>query len=295
MSDSEGVQASSGQNVGEKTQCDTVRGGVVRKAFGLDLAGYSTGRSALAMATVSDNGPPTVTILTGSPFSQEVCGSDNLPRVREVEVACLQGLLKEGPLFIDVPIDLQGLPSPKRQEFVWQLTKRPVDQAFGGLPPLADKIGACVVRVQYLWGVPRDRTNDPLREKVFETYPAGSLKHAGKKHEKYKGRARYIEENGSRWQPRREDNDRDMTLAELLADLTWTAVGDGFVLTHDEFDAALCALTGVCTQLKRNGLQQMIAKELAGFGDSFPVPSSYVLLKQIPLDVRVCRRHWEEL
>jgi hypothetical protein len=109
----------------------------VKKAFGLDLAGYATGQSALARATVNDDGPPTVTILTDSLFSCEIHGADNLPAVCATEVGCLQAMLKEGPLFIDVPIDLQRLLAPQNPRFVWQLTKRAVDQAFGGLPPLA--------------------------------------------------------------------------------------------------------------------------------------------------------------
>jgi len=269
----------------------------MKTSFGLDLAGYSKCKSALARATISKDGPPTVAILTRSVFAQKVDGKNRLPGHVAGEIECLRTVLNEGSLFIDVPIDLRGLLSPRNPQFVWQLTKRPVDQAFGGLPPLADRLGACVARMQNL----RKRllTNGQgnlLEHGLFETYPAGSLKLAGKNHGGYKGgRARYSQEH--RWQPSREGNDRDSALAALLNNLQWTADGeiDGF--TDDEFDAALCALTGFDHRLCGEDLREEINRRLAesGYGNGYSAPRGYVLLKEIPPDVSLCRRRWAEL
>jgi hypothetical protein len=262
------------------------------KAFGLDLAGYSTGSSALAMATTTDGGL-TVAILGGRVFLQEIHGMQNLQAVCNAEGGYLHELLEEGPLFVDVPIDLQELLAPQNPTYVWQLTRRPVDQAFGGLRPLADKIGACVARMQNLWHRLGNQGGDPLGRRLFETYPAGSLKNDEKVHEKYKGKARYTQEKNGRWQPSREDNCQDGILARLLNDLGWTATQNGFVLTHDEFDAALCALTGVCDKLHGQELQAVMNEGLQqdGYQDGHAAPRGYTLLRHIPGKVVIHREH----
>jgi len=240
---------------------------------------------------VDDDGLVTVAILTGNVFQQEINGGNPLLGHANEEAEYLRGLIEEGPLYIDVPIDLQDLPIPERPQYVWQLTKRPVDQAFGGLPPLADRLGACVARMQNLWRLLQaNGYGDPLGHRIFETYPAGSLKCANETHEKYKGRAQCNEQD--QWQAGREGNDRDDTMAQLLNRLQWTGEADGFSLTHDEFDAALCALTGVCERLEGPALTQMINERL---GNDYPVPAGYVLLKGISQNVRVYVRTWQEL
>lgn len=269
----------------------------MKKAFGLDLAGYSTrkSKSALGMATVSDDGPPTVTILTGSVFAQRVNGRNGLPNHSGREVECLRKLLREGQLFIDVPIGLQCLPTPENPQFVWQLTKRPVDQAFGGMCPLASWIGACVARMENLWRLLKTNGHeDPLGHQMFETYPAGSLKHAHEVHEKYKGKAQYTEQN--LWQPCRNGNDEDSTMARLLNHLKWRGTTEEFSLTHDEFDAALYALTGVGKQLREQELADEMNRCLAakGYGDDYLAPQGYILLKEIPRNVVICHRAWQE-
>lgn len=257
-------------------------------AFGLDLAGYAAGRSALAKATADDDGSLTVAILTGHVFRQRINGENPLPDHANEETNCLLRLMEDGPVYIDVPIDLQDLPIVEDPQYVWQLTKRPVDQTFGGLPPLADRLGACVARMQNLWRLLRaNGQGDPLGHQVFETYPAASLKHAKEIHEKYKGRIQYSEQK--QWQAWREGNDKDSTMARLLNHLQWTGGADGFSLTHDEFDAALCALTGVCEQLSGRDLNNTI-KETLGRGD-YETPDGYVLLKTIP-PCTITSRDW---
>ena len=180
---------------------ERMRGHAVTKAFGLDLGGYSTGRSALAMATVRDGGLPTVALLTNSVFTRRARSKNEFQGTLDEEAECLRTLLNEGEVFIDVPIDLQGLVSPAEVQFVWELTRRPVDQAFRGLCPLADRIGACRVRMQNLRRrLEASGQRDLLGHRLLETYPAGSLKLAGKNHEGYKGgHARWGREN--RWRP----------------------------------------------------------------------------------------------
>lgn len=267
------MQARGRRNTGDKIKYETMGGYVMKKAFGLDLAGYSTGRSALAMATVSDDAPPTVTIMTDSVFARKVKGKNRLPNHCRSEVECMQNILSEGKLFIDVPIDLRDLQAPPNPQFVWQLTKRPVDEAFGGLCPLASWLGACVARMQNLRRRLRDGNNDPLGKRLFETYPAGSLNLGNQKYEGYKpGQAQWSRRN--HWRPCRGGNDKDITLAGLLNNLTWTADTELDAFTDDEFDAALCALTGFGNQLCEQKLRDVMNRRLAAkdYGDAYSAP-----------------------
>ena len=140
---------------------------------------------------------------------------------------------------------LQGLPNTTAPQRVWQLTNRPVDKAFTALPPLADKIGAVVARMQRLKFVLGDKSF--VGKNLFETYSAASLELLGLYDKKHKGVARF--ESGS-WRgvevAKKSEQAKNSRLAENLNQLRWTASND-FELTHDEFDAALCALTGIAS------------------------------------------------
>ena len=62
------------------------------KAFGLDLAGYSTRGSSLVVGESSDQ-HPTVTVLDGHCFAVEADGDASLTGKAAMEIACLQSLL----------------------------------------------------------------------------------------------------------------------------------------------------------------------------------------------------------
>ena len=228
----------------------------VKVAYGLDLAGYSKGKkSALArVAWHGGNEPVEAKVVTDHPFAQELKRCHKLaPRCEQQAIDCM---LAQGRLFVDVPIDLQGLMGldPRKEsgdcdhQFVWELTLRPVDYAFGALPALADRIGSPVARFRNILST---LGIDPLGDGLSETYPAASLSLVGefercknkKGHLTYKdGRAK--REDG-KWVPcgRREGQRAADTAVACIA--TEIGITTGTTITDDELDAVLCALTGV--------------------------------------------------
>lgn len=250
-------------------------------SYGIDLSGFSKGMTAIARAEKAK----------GSEFIQiriidEECfrtfheGADKIEDIGWKESECIGRYLKEGPVYVDAPIDLQGLPNPVNPHFVWQLTMRPVDRAFNALPPLADRIGYIVSRFKFCM-----RTLKPecLGESIFETYPAASLGLMNLINKTYKGNAVFKE---TKWQGLTVDK-RDRNLALLLNELGWTA-SFGMELDSDEFDAALCAVTGVMPDgalLKGVGLKQHINEILENkfkAGLVYDAPEGYVLLRKAP-------------
>lgn len=255
-------------------------------AFGLDMSGYSQ-PSALAVA-VRDGEQVKVTVLDGHCFGVVAGGSTSLAEKANEEAACLRRMMNRGPVYVDVPIDLQRLPHPDAPKYVWELTKRPVDRAFRGLCPLADRIGSCVARMQYLLELLRE-DSDPLGSRLLETYPAASLKLAGKASQGYKGNVAF---RGGGWigKPgeKAADQKKNDRLADLLNTLGWKAEA-GFILNDDEFDAALCALCGVSDTLHSEELAGEI-NALIHDGNTYQAPAGYVLLKRVPQRVQVARR-----
>lgn len=201
----------------------------MKTAFGLDLAGYSGGRSTLAKATFAEQDGFRITIYRNHAFATKLEGHDAISEHAEQERHLIQTCR---PLYIDVPIELQGLPALDPVHFVWQLTKRPVDYAFGGLPPLADRIGSPVARIVHL--LQGDLSS--LGTDLFETYPAASLlPMLGVVPSSYKGRT--AERQGGRWIG-------DDGLADILTRMRIEAV-EGTRLNDDHLDAAICAITGI--------------------------------------------------
>ncbi len=276
--------------------------GHVDTAFGLDLAGYSTDGSALARAGRVAAGSLHVTVYRNHCFGRKAPGHRLLADVARPQVELLVACLRHSRVVVDVPIDLQGLPGPADPRFVWELTMRPADYAFAALTPLAQLIGSYVARFLHLRGsLPAD-VGEALGKKLFETYPAASLGLMRLPNKKYKGSA-YVDDSGG-WvgQPdeSRPRSGLNRQLAKLLNTLGWTAPPSAS-LTHDEFDAAMCALTGVATpsavlagselgeEIRRRiegRLQKHRATVPAGVIRAVP-PQGYILLTQRPVGVRV--------
>lgn len=263
-------------------------------AFGLDIAGYSTGRSALARAVLAEDGVVDLTVYTGHVFARKPKPGNFEEHLRE-EVAVLRGCLALGKVMVDCPIDLQDLPTPPRVTEPWHLVKRPVDHALGGMPPLADWIGAPAARMNHLWRLVTAEAGDPLGSSLFETYPAGSLRLLGLPHRKYKDGEGAVTCREGRW--------GETTLGAIATALGFEGE-NGLRLNHDEVDAAVCALTGVFEddyRLQERGLEEAVAERLSakkgrkGRGAAFDrPPRGYVLLKRLPpgLKVRVEKCAW---
>lgn len=254
-------------------------------SFGLDLAGYSGGRSRLCVAEALPDAAAKATILTGQAFEQPADGSDRVGALTAAERAVLSHCLGLGPLYVDIPIDLQAL-NTGRAAWVWELTRRPVDYAFRALPPLADKIGAPVARF-------RQACQPMLRHlgaRLFETYPAGALQLLGIPSGGYKGKR--IRRAGGVWQG-------DEALARIAGALRLVAE-DGNDLDDDDLDAVVCAVTGLVApgqRLEREALDEEIAgrisRRLGCPRDRLPAwraPHGYALLNAQPFAEIVCAR-----
>ena len=263
-------------------------------AYGLDLAGYSQGKkSALARVEWPGEGPVKAKSLRGHPFACPAKGIDKLDTEREQNE--IDRILAEGNLCVDVPIDLQGLmgldsaesSSSSYPRFIWELTLRPVDCAFHARPPLADRIGAPVVRFR---NILTKSQRSQLGSRLWETYPGATLELVTRTKPGYKkGRAK---SEAGEWVPIREGCTADEELACLATALS-VAANPGTELNDDELDAVLCALAGVapkCALLFGCGLEEVVScriNKMAGTEDTaFAAPKGYVL---------VGRRFWSEI
>jgi len=231
--------------------------------FGLDLSGYSTGRTTLAAVQISGHTAEAV-VLRESAFSKYRGGVDDGQKALKEEREALSWCLARGPVAVDVPIDLQGLPTPEGYQFIWELTKRPVDYAFDALAPLADRLGACVARFKAV--VATDVLRAELGRRLFETYPAGSLRVMGAPYQGYKGVAG----------------------RHLCTAIAHTLGFHHCDLSDDELDAIICAVTAVapdgCRLEGKRLVQRMhtikpfTAKTRLGHRE----PDGFVLLERWP-------------
>ncbi len=248
-------------------------------AYGLDLAGYSTKKSGLARATRSGDSIR-VEIAREHAFKRERRGTDRLADVVRSELSVVQRCLEQGSLLVDVPIDLQQLPHVEHGVYVWQTAKRPVDQAFKAMSPLANLIGAVVSR---FWQIRRQLEDSLLGTRLWETYPAGSLGLLGVTNKKYKDQSARRESGG--WVPVSSDP-KKRVLASLLNELGWLGEA-GLEIDDDGFDAAVCAVTGVAAdeqRLEGKSLAAAIQGRLgvADGGIACEGPRGYVLLATQP-------------
>jgi hypothetical protein len=234
--------------------------------FGLDLSGYSTGRTVLAAVQMSGDAGAAA-ILRGSAFSQYRRGVDDARAALAEERDTLSKCMNVGPIAVDVPIDLQGLPAPDDICFIWELTKRPVDYAFGAMAPLADRLGACVARFKAV--LSEGDLVSVLGRRLFETYPAGTLKLLGLPHQSYKG----------------------VSGRELCSVIGIRLGIDNCDLLDDELDAVICAVTAAAPAVGRVTGMRLVRTmhNLAPPTEMTPrgqkAPSGFVVLEQWP-----CRR-----
>jgi hypothetical protein len=152
--------------------------------FGIDLAGYTTGKTSLAVIEI-EGSAATATLLRGSALSVKRETGDVLKEILSQEVAVLRRCLAIGPVAVDIPIDFQDLANAERAEYIWQLTLRPIDRAVKAMPAFADRIGAPVARFAAIM-----REGDfggLLGQNLFEAYPAGTLKKLKINAGRYKG------------------------------------------------------------------------------------------------------------
>jgi hypothetical protein len=152
--------------------------------FGIDLAGYSTGKTSLAAAEF-DGRAVKATVLRGSSLSIPRHGNCCFNQAIDDDVRTLGRCLETGNVAVDIPIDLQGLPLPLNPSKIWALTRRPIDRKLRAMPPFADRIGAPVARFAAI--MREGYFDDCLGRSLFETYPAEIWRRLKVKAGNYKG------------------------------------------------------------------------------------------------------------
>lgn len=258
------------------------------EAYGLDLGGMSQGNSALARAERGARGTK-VTIYTGHAFLKKPSEKALLRDIVAVEKKVLEECMEHAPLYVDVPIDLQGLPCPGKEVYPWQLVQRPADRAFGALRPLADRIGSVVARFINLHRALGSCY--VVGEQVMETYPAASLELLGLPRKSYK-RGGHIEREDGHW---KGSGVSGTVLSEIASGLGLVAE-KGVMLDHDELDAAICALSGVAEaehKLQGDELEAEIENRLGVVSVDCSAPEGYVLIRSQPekMTVLVEKKH----
>jgi hypothetical protein len=219
--------------------------------FGIDLAGYTTGKTSLAVVNVQGHSAQ-ATLLRGSALSKKRKGTDLLREALKEEVAVLRRCLAIGPVAVDIPIDLQGLPSPTNAERIWQLTRRPVDHVVNAMPAFADRIGAPVARFGAI--MREGNFEHCLGETLFEAYPAATLKMLKINAGRYKG------SNGAQ------------SLSKLCAVLNLKPP----VENDDDIDAIICAIAAA-TPIE-------VIHEAASFEIEGPLPRGFRIPKSLAFE-----------
>lgn len=259
----------------------------VKTAFGLDLAGYSTGKSGFARADFIDKNLIEVTVYQGHIFARKSKGEDLIEEIVKMEKELLLACCNKGHIFVDIPIHLQGLPCPKNVKFIWELANRPVDFAFDAMPPLADRIGSPVARFLNLFSSLQEELN-PLGKQIFETYPACSLNLLGLPSKNYKNSK--ISLKNMQWISEKSGE----VLVKIANGMNLTA-NEKISLNDDELDAVICAITGIVDEKYRlqgneltNNINKLIEKRMKRKTQCryFP-PKGYVLLKDIPEEATI--------
>jgi len=231
--------------------------------FGLDLAGYTTNKTSLAAIECQDR-IANVTLLRRSSFSRERATTSFVESVLKEEAFDLQRCINLGPIAVDVPIDLQGLPYPDAPKQIWELTRRPIDSELRAMPPFAERIGAPVVRFAAI--VRCATAGNSLGKSIFETYPTAIWQKLGIIPGAYKTRRK------------EKAKERGEACVALCKSLKIEPVLEN----DDDIDATICAVTAVAPE-------DFLCKPEDYSLERGLLPCGFRLLKKNPFD-RICVR-----
>lgn len=222
-------------------------------SYGIDLAGYSTGKTRIARLQKDANGSDVhASLLTSGALLKKRDGNHKyFQTIIQEELDELVGFLKEGSIYVDIPVDLQQLGRWRAFENLWEQTNRPIDYALNAMPPLADRIGSPVARFQTILAYGRTLggaydISKLVGKTIFETYPAASLKFSNIKAQGYKN-STAIWQDGA-WVIKsitKENEPSQQAFSRILKWLCCEAVSEGFELTNDDLDAIIAALPGI--------------------------------------------------
>lgn len=190
-----------------------------------------------------------ITLFDNHPLQKPV--SDNIPLMPILESgAKLLRLFQSKEIYVDVPIDLQGLPYVNKPQYVWQAIKRSVDMINDALSPYAHTIGSQVTRFDHLLQIAFNKKK--YNRTIIETYPKKSLMNLDLYFNKYKGLS---VASCPGWKQewlvvkQKMSKDKDIKncsrLVNNLNKLGIIAYGRNLRIDDNVFDAIICALTGI--------------------------------------------------
>ena len=211
------------------------------------------GKNSFAVIKI-DGGRATATLLRGSALSAKHESHSLLKDILKQEVAVLRRCLKVGPVAVDIPIDLQGLPFPNAPNELWELTKRPIDKKLRAMAPFADRIGAPVVRFAAMRRHPE--FSGLLGQDLFETYPAAIWQKLGIVAGDYKSQQR---------------EKAEAACAALCKRLKI----EPSLINDDDIDAIICAVTAVAPE------DHLCNVEDYGINS---IPCGFRLIRQYPFE-----------
>lgn len=243
----------------------------MRIGLGLDLAGYSTGKSELAYVEYGAF-QSKVFLIKESPFAQKRRSDESRLDAEREDAETLTRLVSLAPTAVDVPIDLQGLPNNPTSSHIWGQTKRPIDFALSGLAPYSDRIGYVVAR--FGGALAKSNLANLLGVRLFETYPAACLVALGTISKGYKS------------------NNAGASRSTISR-----ALGlDDVTLTDDEIDATVCALTAAAdpSDCFEGDELSTYARTLSGLSNALPPKGYRLLRRRTPNPITVTRIRYAE-
>jgi Protein of unknown function (DUF429) len=235
--------------------------------FGLDLAGYTTGKTSLA-AIEPEAKRAEVTLLRNSAFARRRATTSSLELAVQEESYDLERCVKLGHVAVDIPIDLQGLPFAPRAREIWELTKRPIDKKLRAMAPFADRIGAPVSRFAAI--MVHAKFGKVLGERLFETYPTAIWQKLGIIAGEYKSRQK----------------ERAKARKEACIALCSKLRIEPSLKNDDDIDAVICAVTAIASEDHLCKTEEYGVERL---------PCGFRLLKSNPFElIRVNEQNFSE-
>jgi hypothetical protein len=241
-------------------------------ATGINLSAFGLARRPIvAAAALGDKGDVRVSLTPATMFK----GKYKLSDATEATFAEWRAGLLElpRPIGVDVAIDIDALGAGGNRRApglrqLWELTHRPIDFAFYGDAPLADRVGEFGVRFRSLLAA----SVFELGDDILEVYPRATVELLEFRGQYAGGAAHH---GGSGWKADDRSKRADKLMAKILAELGVNPGQGGENLNSDDLDAILCALTALGASLGQgvmsgDELNAEIAERVARRANSDP-------------------------
>ncbi len=236
-------------------------------SYGLNIAEDVRHSIVIAEATQTTDGVK-IELIKNHAFKMNRFMVDSFKYRTDEEKVLLQEINKIGNLYLNAPLDLQGMPLDKLPKNEWELSSRAIDRVYQRLVTTGKLIAPVEQRLRLML--------KPYKEKLpfgaFETDPALILEESGYKSMKHKGCSIFV--RGS-WSP-------NNSLSAVLNDLNWSAE-NGERFSYADLGASLCALTGISSS--HVDVQGKLDAYFPGHQGYYKAPKAYEIINNIPKNV----------